>query len=194
MTLIKKYSNRRLYHTGESRYVTLEELADIIRQGTEVQVVDAKSGEDLTQVTLTQIVMDSRGAAKLLPATLLAQLIRLHDDALAEFLGKYVSSALDLYLQAQRGAQAISPYFPMSTMPFAASNALVRLMMGGPMGGPMREPMGGPFWGWGGGAAEPEPAPPAPPPEAEKPRSSERDELAALRREIEELKRAVGKR
>ncbi|TMA14751.1 MAG: polyhydroxyalkanoate synthesis repressor PhaR, partial [Deltaproteobacteria bacterium] len=88
MTLIKKYGNRRLYDTGHSRYITLEELADIIRGGEDVRVVDAKSGEDLTTGTLAQIIIEGRGAARLLPVPLLVQLIRMGDDALAEFLGQ----------------------------------------------------------------------------------------------------------
>jgi len=81
--IVKKYSNRRLYDTEGSSYVTLEELADKIRQGADVRVLDAKTGEDLTQATLTQIILESRGAARLLPIPLLLQLIRMGDDALA---------------------------------------------------------------------------------------------------------------
>src|SRR5262245_55497192 len=77
--IVKKSSNRRLYDTEGSRYVTLEELAEKIRLGAEVKVVDAKTSEDLTQVTLTQIILESRGAARLLPVPLLLQLIRMGD-------------------------------------------------------------------------------------------------------------------
>lgn len=119
--MIKKYSNRRLYDTGESRYITLEELAAKIRGGADVRVVDAKSGEDLTQATLTQIIIESRGAAQLLPVPLLLQLVRLGDDAFAEFLNRYMAAALDLYLQAKQGAQAIAPYNPFATLPFGGA-------------------------------------------------------------------------
>ncbi|MBA3499371.1 MAG: hypothetical protein H0T65_03305, partial [Deltaproteobacteria bacterium] len=100
--VIKKYGNRRLYDTGESRYVTLEELAAKIRTGADVRVVDAQTSDDLTQATLTQIVLESGNAAKFLPVQLLTQMIRLSDDALAEFFSRYVTGALDLYLQAKR--------------------------------------------------------------------------------------------
>lgn len=70
-------SNRRLYDTEASRYITLEELADRIQAGSDVRVIDAASGDDLTQATLTQIIIESRGAAKLLPVPLLTQMIRL---------------------------------------------------------------------------------------------------------------------
>lgn len=108
--LIKKYGNRRLYDTARSRYVTLEELAETIRDGADVRVVDAKTHADLTQATLTQIIIESRNAAAMLPVPLLTQLIRLGDDALAEFLGRYLAGALDMYLQARRGLQAYNPF------------------------------------------------------------------------------------
>ena len=104
MLVVKKYSNRRLYDTRKSGYITLEELADSVRAGEDVQVVDAKSGIDLTQATLAQIILDSRGAAKLLPVSLLTQLIRMGDEALAEFLGRYLSFSLEMYLLVKCGA------------------------------------------------------------------------------------------
>jgi len=97
--LVKKYGNRRLYDTDESKYITLEELAESVRRGKDVRVVDAKTGEDLTTGTLAQIIIEGRGAGRLLPPQLLVQLIRMGDDALAEFLGQYVSWALEVYLQ-----------------------------------------------------------------------------------------------
>ena len=75
-TVVKKYSNRRLYDTDESRYITLEELTEKIRAGADVRVVDAKTNEDLTQATLTQIILEGP-AARLLPIPLLSQLIRI---------------------------------------------------------------------------------------------------------------------
>src|SRR6266852_5601568 len=116
--LVKKYSNRRLYDTDDSRYISLEELAEKIRQGVEVRVVDAKSGEDLTAATLTQILIDGRGAARLLAPSLLVQLVRLGDDALAEFLGNYVRWALEIYLQAKQGTRATAPYYAPAGGPF----------------------------------------------------------------------------
>jgi polyhydroxyalkanoate synthesis repressor PhaR len=61
--LVKKYSNRRLYDTESSQYITLEELAGKIRAGSDAQVVDAKTGQDLTQATLTQIILEHRAHA-----------------------------------------------------------------------------------------------------------------------------------
>lgn len=118
MVIIKKYSNRRLYDTDQSRYITLDELAERIRDGVYVKVVDAKSGRDLTQGTLAQIILESRGAAKLLPVSLLVRLIRLGDDALAEFMGPYLSWSLEVFLRFQQGARAVTKY---TTLPWRAS-------------------------------------------------------------------------
>lgn len=181
--LVKKYTNRRLYDTDESRYITLEELADKIRAGRDARVVDARTGEDLTQATLAQIIMESRGAARILPVPLLLQLIRLGDEALAEFLGTYLSQALEAYLALKRGANAVAPYNPFVNLPFAATTALARLLMGGlTENAPQPAAQPGPY---------PAPAGPAAPPaphEAAQPAASE---MASLRRELEELKRAV---
>jgi len=116
--LVKKYGNRRLYDTEQSRYVRLDEIADRIREGADVQVVDAKSGTDLTAPTLAQIIFEDRNAARLLPVPLLLQLIRMGDGPLADFLGRYVSWALEMYLQARSGLGSL--YNPFSALrPFA---------------------------------------------------------------------------
>lgn len=186
--LVKKYSNRRLYDTDESRYITLEELAEKIRKGEDAQVVDAKSGEDLTQVTLTQIIMESRGAARILPVPLLFQLIRLGDEALAEFLGLYLSQALDAYLALKRGAQVISPFNPLANLPFAATSALARLLMGSMSEGAAAQatyPQA-----YAQSAPVPAPAAPARPAKQAAPEPSQND-MASLRRELDELRREI---
>ncbi len=112
--LIKKYGNRRLYDTAQSRYITLEELAKLIQRGKDddVRVVSADDGEDLTTATLTQIIVEGRGAARLLPVPLLIELIRMGDTALAEFLGKYVSWACQVYLETKKGMEAMTTLAP----------------------------------------------------------------------------------
>jgi polyhydroxyalkanoate synthesis repressor PhaR len=107
--IVKKYGNRRLYDTEKSKYITLDELAELVKGGADVKVVDAKSNRDLTQATLASIILESRGAAALLPVPLLKQLIRLGDDAFAEFFGVYVANALELYLQARQGTRMAMP-------------------------------------------------------------------------------------
>lgn len=114
--LVKKYGNRRLYDTSLSRYVTLDELATRIAGGERVQVVDAKSGRDLTAATLTQIIVEGRELSRLLPVPLLEQLIRLGDDALAEFLGTWVVGALEVYLQVRAGLRSPPPWNPLAAM------------------------------------------------------------------------------
>lgn len=112
--LVKKYGNRRLYDTEKSSYVRLDEIAERIRAGADVRVVDAKTDADLTAVTLAQIIFEDRNAARLLPVPLLLQLIRMGDEPLAEFLGKYVSWALDFYMQARAGLSSI--YNPFAAL------------------------------------------------------------------------------
>ncbi len=195
--LIKKYGNRRLYDTGDSRYITLDELATKVRGGTDVRVVDAQTGEDLTQASLVQVVLEAGNAAKFLPTQLLTQMIRLSDDSLAEFFSRYVTNALDLYLQAKRGVQSLGGYSPLAQIPMAATDALARMWMGSPFGGYQPQ--------YGGGYAAPPPpyptpaTPPSePPPDAhdvQQPEVTARpnngDDVAAMRRELEELKQAV---
>ncbi len=128
--LIKKYPNRRLYDTTDSAYITLDELVSRVKGGADVRIVDATTNEDLTQQTLAQMLFDGRGAARFLSVPLLTQLVRLGDDALSDFLGRYLSTALELYIQSRRGAQALAPFNPLATLPFAATDALARLLNG----------------------------------------------------------------
>jgi polyhydroxyalkanoate synthesis repressor PhaR len=105
--VIKKYANRRLYDTAAGRYVNLEDLAELIRKGKEIQVLDAKSGEDLTRVILTQIILeDAKGQPTGLPLELLRQLIVASDHAGREFLMWYLKSAFDAYRNVQDTVQA----------------------------------------------------------------------------------------
>lgn len=180
--IVKKYSNRRLYDTEASRYMTLEELSDKIRSGVDARVIDAQTGEDLTQHTLTQIILEGRGAAKLLPVPILQRLVRLGDDNLAEFFGHYVAWALEVYLQAKQGALTLGAFNPFGA---AASslNPFARFLGLGNMGG-MGAGMGG---GWTEPPAPPPVTAPAPPPSP----SPTMSELDALRRELESIKRSV---
>lgn len=104
---IKKYPNRRLYDTSSRRYVNLEELAAMVRGGQELRVVDAKSGEDLTRVILTQIIVeDAKGQPSGLPLELLRQLIVASDRAGQEFIMWYLKSAFDAYGKVQDSVQS----------------------------------------------------------------------------------------
>ena len=100
--LIKRYANRKLYDQGRSRYVTLEELEELIRQGREIRVVDAVSGEDLTSQTLAQIILDTaRGRRTALPVAFLHQLIQ-HGTAWQEFVQESLQSSLSGIVASQR--------------------------------------------------------------------------------------------
>lgn len=100
--IIKKYPNRRLYDTSTSRYINLEDIAAFVRDGRDVQVVDAHSGEDLTRVTLTQIIMDdAKQQPTGLPLELLRQLIISSDRMGREFIMWYLKSAFDAYQSVQ---------------------------------------------------------------------------------------------
>ena len=105
--VIKKYPNRRLYDTGRSRYINLEDIAAFIREGKDVQVVDAQTGEDLTRVTLTQIIVDdAKQQPTGLPLELLKQLIVSSDQVGREFIMWYLKSAYDAYHAVQTKLQS----------------------------------------------------------------------------------------
>lgn len=98
---IRKYGNRRLYDTAAKRYVNLEEIAQMIREGEQIEVEDAKTGKDLTRSILTQIIVDdakSRNGG--LPTELLRELVALSDKG-TQGLMWYLHSAMDTYRRAQ---------------------------------------------------------------------------------------------
>jgi len=104
--VIRKYPNRRLYDTSSRRYVNLDDVAALVRQGADFQVVDAKTGEDLTRVILTQIIVeDAKGGPAGLPLELLRQLIMASDRAGQEFIMWYLKSAFDAYHKVQETLQ-----------------------------------------------------------------------------------------
>jgi polyhydroxyalkanoate synthesis repressor PhaR len=97
--LLKKYANRRLYDTAQSRYVTLNEVAERIRNGQEVTVVDAKTKEDVTAFVLTQILLEeAKNKNVLLPVPLLNLIIQYGDNVLMEFFEKYLQQIVESYL------------------------------------------------------------------------------------------------
>jgi polyhydroxyalkanoate synthesis repressor PhaR len=105
--LIKKYGNRRLYDSSNSKYVNLDDIAAFVREGREVKVVDAKTGQDLTRVTLTQIITeDAKEKPTGLPLELLRQLVVASDEARQEFVMWYLKSAFDTYQKVKDGVQS----------------------------------------------------------------------------------------
>jgi len=99
---IKKYANRRLYNTGTSTYVTLEDLADMVKTGEDFTVVDAKSGDDITRTVLTQIIFEQENKGhNLLPITFLRQLIRFYGDSIQNLIPTYLDFSIDSLVRDQ---------------------------------------------------------------------------------------------
>ncbi len=98
--VLKKYSNRRLYNTSSSEYVTLQEVADLVRNGADVEVVDAKSKEDVTALVLTQIILEeTRQNNFLLPVPLLHTIIKYGDNLLIEFFEHYLEKSIKNFVE-----------------------------------------------------------------------------------------------
>jgi polyhydroxyalkanoate synthesis repressor PhaR len=105
--VIRKYANRRLYDTASGKYINLQEIAELVRKGASVQVMDAKTGEDLTRVVLTQIILeDAKDQPTGLPLELLRQLILASDRAGREFIMWYLKSAFEAYRRVQETIQS----------------------------------------------------------------------------------------
>ena len=101
-TVIKKYANRRLYHTGTSTYVTLEDLARMVKDGEVFVVTDAKTGEDITRAVLGQIIFEQEGRGHhLLPIAFLRQLIRFYGDQMQTVLPTYLETSLTAFTRNQ---------------------------------------------------------------------------------------------
>jgi polyhydroxyalkanoate synthesis repressor PhaR len=118
-TTIKKYANRRLYNTGTSTYVTLEDLAAMVKEGEDFLVYDAKTGEDITRSVLAQIIMEqeNKPGQNLLPTAFLRQLIRFYGDNMQMVVPKYLEQSIDTLTREQEkfrkqiaGALAGTPF------------------------------------------------------------------------------------
>src|ERR1041384_6919753 len=101
---IKKYANRRLYNTGTSTYVTLEDLAALVKSGEDFVVYDAKTGEDITRSVLAQIIFEqeNKEGQNLLPITVLRQLIRFYGDSMQMLVPRYLEQSIDMFTK-ERG-------------------------------------------------------------------------------------------
>ena len=100
--VIKKYANRRLYNTQTSSYVTLDHLAEMVKEGVDFEVRDARSGEDITRCVLTQIIVEEEAKGQnLLPLRFLRQLIRLYGDSLQAFVPGYLDLSMENFAKNQ---------------------------------------------------------------------------------------------
>lgn len=129
-TTIKKYANRRLYNTGTSTYVTLEDLASMVKAGEDFLVYDAKSGDDITRSVLAQIIFEQENKAgqSMLPTTFLRQLIRFYGDSMQMVVPKYLEQSIDtLTREQEKFRKQITDTF--SGTPFAPLEEHVRRNM-----------------------------------------------------------------
>ncbi|OYW60087.1 MAG: polyhydroxyalkanoate synthesis repressor PhaR [Azorhizobium sp. 35-67-5] len=99
---IKKYANRRLYNTGTSTYVTLEDLANMVKEGEDFVVFDAKNGDDITHSVLTQIIFEQENKGQnLLPIAFLRQIIRFYGDSMQMMVPRYLEMSIDSFTKEQ---------------------------------------------------------------------------------------------
>jgi len=178
---IKKYANRRLYNTGTSAYVTLEDLAAMVKNGEDFIVHDAKSGEEITRSVLTQIIFEqeNKQGQSLLPITVLRQLIRFYGDSMQMLVPRFLEVSIDsLTREQEKFRQQMAQAFGVGA--FTSLEDQVRRNM------EMFErafAMFAPFArreSQGGG-----------PPEPEKPPAAKPGEIDDLKRQLDEMQRKV---
>ena len=105
--LIKRYANRKLYNTAISRYITLKGIAELIEQGEEVRVIDNETGEDITSITLSQILVDTERSNRAVPGSVISGLFQKGGDALYDAFSKGVDDASDRLDEMQRNMRSI---------------------------------------------------------------------------------------
>ena len=192
--VVKKYANRRLYNTESSSYITLDTLADMVREGRDFVVYDAKTSEDITRGVLTQIIVEeeSKGRA-LLPTAFLRQLIGFYGDSMQSFVPRYLEQAMASFTRQQEQMrravqqtmqQGLAPFIPLPIEEIGKQNmAMMERAMS--LFSPFyRETEGG----------EPNSAGEAAPTLHDAPAHTAHDhELAALRAEVESLRGALAR-
>jgi polyhydroxyalkanoate synthesis repressor PhaR len=107
VVLIKRYANRKLYNTATSRYITLKGIAELIEAGDEVRVIDNETGEDITSVTLSQILVDTERSNRRVPGTVLSDLIQRSGDVLYSALKRRVGDASEGFEELQRNMKKL---------------------------------------------------------------------------------------
>lgn len=181
--VIKKYANRRLYDTSTSQYVTLDHLRDLVKNGTDFQVVDAKSGEDLTRGVLAQIIFEEEArGANLLPVDFLRQLISFYGDSLQSVVPGYLQMSMNNFAQQQeefRSRMTEAMTNPPASVAMLEEQTRRNMEM---FGQAMR--MFTPFSGPGTPGAAPDNAADAP----AKPEAGEGDDMAKMREELDAMR------
>jgi polyhydroxyalkanoate synthesis repressor PhaR len=201
--VIKKYANRRLYNTAKSSYVTLDDLAKMVRAGQDFAVYDAKSGEDITRSVLTQIIFEEEAKGQsMLPTNFLRQLISLYGDVLQGAVPSYLEASMESFAQNQeRIRQAFSGANPIANLESLTRSNMewfeqaMRMFSPFGAGGPGAAGAGG---GGGepgdkkpGGRAEAKPAPDAGGETAPDLEQLQR-QLSAMQAQLEKLTRGKG--
>lgn len=175
--VVKKYANRRLYNTESSSYITLENLAEMVRQGRHFVVYDAKTGEDITRSVLTQIIVEEEGkGSAMLPTGFLRQLIGFYGDSMQGLVPNYLEKAMEAFAQQQEQVRATVQHTVGNLLPSIEDVSRQNLAM-------MERAMSvfAPFYKAPGTAAPPS-APAA---------GATAEEIAALRAEVERLRQAL---
>jgi len=125
--IIKKYPNRRLYDTERSRYITVADVRELVKQGVEFKVVDANSDEDLTRSILLQIILEQEsGGRPLFTADILSKMIRFYDDSVQSVFTSYLEKSLDLFLEQHTQLQQQIEEILASTPPIDALTDLTK--------------------------------------------------------------------
>ncbi|MCX9146240.1 polyhydroxyalkanoate synthesis repressor PhaR [Erythrobacter sp. WG] len=175
---IKKYANRRLYNTASSSYITLEDLARMVRENVEFQVLDAKTGDDITHSILTQIIMDeeANGSQQMLPVSFLRQLIGMYGNSMQAMMPSYLEASMAHFRDNQT---KIREAFEkgISATPFAAIHETNMAMM--------RAAADVFMPGLGKGKAKP--AAPSAAPESRDEIAALREQMAAMQKKLDDL-------
>lgn len=188
--VVKKYANRRLYNTESSSYITLDNLADMVRAGRDFVVYDAKTGDDITRGVLTQIIVEEEGKGQnLLPTNFLRQLIGFYGGAMQGVVPDYLDQAMKSFTQQQEQVQSAMRktvgLFPFGNLDELSRQNMAMMERAFSMFTPPRAGTGagtgseaGPGSGSGAGGTE------APVDVAVKENAALRDEIERLRREL----------
>lgn len=172
--VIKKYANRRLYNTGTSSYITLDDIAGMVRAETDFKVVDAKTGEDITHQILTQIILDQESngkGAQLLPVSFLRDLIGMYGNSMQSMIPGFLEASMASFrknraelAEAWTKGLSANPFAKLAETNIAMMRAAAEAFMPG--------------------GKSPAPPPPAPPP-------SQGDDLASLREQMAEMQKKL---
>ncbi len=174
--VVKKYANRRLYNTESSSYITLDSLAQMVRQGRDFVVYDAKSGEDITRGVLTQIIVEEEGKGhNLLPTAFLRQLIGFYGDQMQALVPRYLEQSMAVFAQQQEQMRTalqrtMGTLFPFGNIEEVGRQNMAMIERALSLFTPFYRPPGSPD------------------------RSADAEEIAALRAEVEALKQQLAVR